>query len=276
MKEKTGKERILILGASGFLGNAIYKELCGYFKTFGTYFTPKNEFVKNKQFTHYNHTEDDIFEILNWIKPTIVISALRGDFNTQVLAHQHLVEYIATHNCKILFLSSANVFDAYSKFPSYEFDKTYSNSVYGHFKIKIENMLLKLPKQKWAIIRLPMVFGPSSPRVEELLTSIRNNEPVEVFPNLVMNVTSFDKVSQQIHYIINRKKVGIFHLGSNDLVHHDDFIKELLQNLGIEKPLLKQVFTTNDERYLAVLPKENLLPKHLQVASQEILSELKV
>ncbi|HRV55428.1 MAG: sugar nucleotide-binding protein [Flavobacteriaceae bacterium] len=276
MKEKTGKERILILGASGFLGNAIYKELCGYFKTFGTYFTPKNEFVKNKQFTHYNHTEDDIFEILNWIKPTIVISALRGDFNTQVLAHQHLVEYIANHNCKVLFLSSANVFDAYSKFPSYEFDKTYSNSVYGHFKIKIENMLLKLPKQKWAIIRLPMVFGPSSPRVEELLTSIRNNEPVEVFPNLVMNVTSFDKVSQQIHYIINRKKVGIFHLGSNDLVHHDDFIKELLQNLGIEKPLLKQVFTTNDERYLAVLPKENLLPKHLQVASQEILSELKV
>ncbi|MCB0470075.1 MAG: sugar nucleotide-binding protein, partial [Flavobacteriaceae bacterium] len=191
-------------------------------------------------------------------------------------AHQHLVEYIANHNCKVLFLSSANVFDAYSKFPSYEFDKTYSNSVYGHFKIKIENMLLKLPKQKWAIIRLPMVFGPSSPRVEELLTSIRNNEPVEVFPNLVMNVTSFDKVSQQIHYIINRKKVGIFHLGSNDLVHHDDFIKELLQNLGIEKPLLKQVFTTNDERYLAVLPKENLLPKHLQVASQEILSELKV
>ena len=91
-----------------------------------------------------------------------------------------------------------------------------------------------------------------------------------------MNVTSFDKVSQQIHYIINRKKVGIFHLGSNDLVHHDDFIKELLQNLGIEKPLLKQVFTTNDERYLAVLPKENLLPKHLQVASQVILSELKV
>lgn len=276
MKEKVGKERILILGASGFLGNTIYKELCGYFKTFGTYFTPKNEFARNKQFVHYNHSEDDIFEILNWVRPTIVISALRGDFNTQVLAHQHLTDYIAGHDCKVIFLSSANVFDAYSKFPSYEFDKTYSNSIYGHFKIKIENMLLKLPKQKWAIIRMPMVFGPGSPRVEELLAHIKNNEAVEVFPNLVMNVTSFDKVSQQIHYIINRKKTGIFHLGSNDLVHHDDFIKELLQNLGVGKPLLKQVFTTNDERYLAVLPKENILPKHLQVVSQEVLSELKV
>ena len=276
MKENTGKERILILGASGFLGNAIYKELCGYYKTFGTYFTPKNEFVKNKQFVHYNHAEDDIFEILNLVKPSIVISVLRGDFNTQVVAHEHLVHYVLEHPCKVIFLSSANVFDAYSKFPSYEHDKTYSNSIYGHFKIKIENMLLKLPKQKWVIIRLPMVFGPGCPRVEEILTHIKNKEAIEVFPNLVMNVTSFDKVSQQIHYLINRKKTGIFHLGSNDLVHHDDFIKELLQNLGVEKHLIKQVYTTNDERYLAVLPKDNVLPKHLQIVSHEVLNELKV
>ena len=220
MKEDKGKERILILGASGFLGNAIYKELCGYFKTFGTYFTPKNEFVKNKQFVHYNHVEDDIFEILNLVKPSIVISTLRGDFNTQVIAHEHLAQYVFEHQCKVIFISSANVFDAYSKFPSYEHDKTYSNSIYGHFKIKIENQLMKLPKQKWAIIRLPMVFGPSAPRVEEILFKIKNKEAVEVFPNLVMNVTTFDKVSQQIHYLINRKKVGIFHLRNSLLLYY--------------------------------------------------------
>lgn len=276
MKEKTGKERILILGASGFLGNAIYRELCGYFKTFGTYFTPARAFEKNNQFTHFNHAEDDIVEILELVKPSIVISALRGDFNTQVIAHQHLTDYVLTHDCKVLFLSSANVFDAYSKFPSYEHDKTYSNSIYGHFKIKIENMLLRLPKAKWAILRLPMVFGAGSPRVEEILTTIKNKEAVEVFPNLVINVTSYDKVAQQVHYIINRKKYGIYHLGSNDLVHHDDFIQELLQTIEIQNPQLKQVFTTNDERYLAVLPKDNKLPKHLQIMSQQVLSDLKV
>lgn len=276
MKEKTGKERILILGASGFLGNAIYRDLCGYFKTFGTYFTPSRGFDKNKQFTHYNHAEDDLVEILELVKPSLVISALRGDFNTQVIAHQHLTDYAFTHTCKILFLSSANVFDAYSKFPSYEHDKTYSNSIYGHFKIKIENMLMRLPKSKWAILRLPMVFGAGSPRIEELLTKVKNKEAVEVFPNLVMNVTSHDKVAQQVHYIINRKKCGIYHLGSTDLVHHDDFVQELLQTLEIESPQFKQVFTTNDERYLAVLPKDNKLPKHLQISSHQVLSELKV
>lgn len=276
MKEKVSKERILILGASGFLGHAIYRELCGYFKTFGTYFSSSRVFEKNKQFTHYNHAEDDLVEILEIVKPSVIISALRGDFNTQVIAHQHLTDYVFSHDCKILFLSSANVFDAYSKFPSYEHDKTYSNSIYGHFKIKIENMLMRLPKSKWAILRLPMVFGAGSPRIEEILTQVKNKEAVEVFPNLVMNVTSYDKLAQQVHYIINRKKCGIYHLGSNDLVHHDDFVQELLQTLEIENPQFKQVFTTNDERYLAVLPKDNKLPKHLQISSHQVLSELKV
>ena len=37
----------------------------------------------------------------------------------------------------------------------------------------------------------------------------------------------YDKLTQQIHYLINRNKTGIYHLGSNDLTHHEDFIKEM-------------------------------------------------
>ncbi|VAV84204.1 dTDP-4-dehydrorhamnose reductase, partial [hydrothermal vent metagenome] len=63
---------------------------------------------------------------------------------------------------------------------------------------------------------------------------------------------------------------------SKDLVHHDDFIKEIINKLGNYKPIFKHVYTTNDDRYLAVLPKDNALPKHLQLMSQEILSKLEV
>ncbi|MFD1613915.1 sugar nucleotide-binding protein [Gelatiniphilus marinus] len=274
-QEKDNKHRILILGASGFLGGAIYKELCPYFKTFGTYNITNKAFEKNHHFFQYNIQEDDIYEILDIVKPTIIISALRGDFSKQVLLHQHLVEYVFSKKIKLLFLSSANVFDAYSKYPSYETDKTYSNSIYGHFKIKIENMLLRLPNKQVAILRLPMVFGNQSPRVLEMLKLIKQKEPIEVFPNLIINVTTDTKVTQQIHYIINRNKSGIFHLGSNDLVHHDDFIKEIVTSLNTQKALYKQVYTTNNDRYLAVLPKYNLLPKNLQLHSQDILRALK-
>ena len=269
------KHRILILGVSGYLGTAIYKELHPYYKTFGTYRTPLSAFEKNKQFFHYDVEEDDIFEILNVVKPTIVISALRGDFAAQLTAHKHLYEYISSQkNCKMIFLSSANVFDAYSKYPSYENDTTLSNSIYGHFKIRLEQLFLKLPPKKVTILRLPMVFGAPSPRINELKLHLELDAPIELFPNLIMNVISDKKVTQQLHYIINRNKYGVFHLGSKDLVHHDDFIKDLVSKLGGKNPRYKLVYTTNDNRYLAVLPKENSLPKHLQMYSLELFENM--
>lgn len=274
MKKTIQKHRILILGVSGYLGNAIYKELGPYFKTFGTYRTPKAAFENNKQFFNYNLEEDDVYDILEACKPSIIISALRGDFSAQTIVHQHIAEYAMEFGSKIIFLSSANAFDAYSKYPSYEFDKTLSHSIYGHFKIKIENMLLRLQKKQVAVLRLPMVFGTNCPRIQEMKMLIAAKESVEIFPNLIMNVTLDKKVTQQIHYIINRNKYGVFHLGSTDLVHHDEFVKDILAFITNKKVTLKHVYTTNEDRYLAVLPKFNKLPKHLQITSHKVLEEL--
>lgn len=185
-----------------------------------------------------------------------------------------MAEYVIAHDCKIIFFSSANVFDAYSKYPSYEDDKTLSESIYGHFKIKIENMLLRLPKRKVIIVRLPMVFGTQSPRFREIKQHIEEKLPIELFPNLIMNVTTDFKMTQQIHYMINRNKYGVFHLGSSDLVHHDDFIKEMVALMTSSPVHFKQVYTTNEDRYLAVMPKTHKLPKHLQISSTELLEEL--
>lgn len=275
MKKTDKKYRILVLGASGYLGSSIYKELCSYYDTYGTFFRSKKEYEKNSHFFQYNIEEDDIYEILEATKPGIIVSALRGDFHAQTIAHVHLTEYALEHNSKIIFLSSANAFDAYSKYPSYETDKTLSHSIYGHFKIKIENMLMRMPKKQYAILRLPMVFGNNCPRILEIKQLVSEKEAVELFPNLIMNVTLNKKVTQQIHYIINRSKSGVFHLGSTDLVHHDEFIQELTSHLFSQKIAFKNVYTTNDERYLAVLPKYNVLPKHLQITSDKVLEELK-
>ena len=262
--------KILVTGASGFIGNALYKELCNYFDTYGTYFTNPS-FANNQKFFQYDLQEDDIFRVVEKTRPDFIISALRGDFAAQVQAHGHLLEYVVNHPCKLYFISSANVFDAYSKYPSYESDKTLSESVYGRLKIKIENMMMRVPKSKIGILRVPMVFGNSSPRIKEIKGQLEHNEPIEVFPNLIINVINDDRLCQQIHYLINRNRSGIFHLGSADLVHHEDFIKEVISRLGNYHPVLKKVYTTNSDRYLAALPKENLLPKNLRVGFQEII-----
>ena len=77
-------------------------------------------------------------------------------------------EHVQKHDCRIIFISSANVFDSFRHYPSYEYDKTLSKSLYGHFKIKIEHQLQKLPKRQCAILRLPMVFGLKSQRIHEI------------------------------------------------------------------------------------------------------------
>lgn len=267
---ESGK-RILILGGSGFLGQEIYKELCNYFDTYATYCSSRHRFEQNSKFIRFDLDTDDVLDILERLKPDIVISALRGPFEAQLQAHTNIAAFAKESALQLIFLSSANVFDAYSKFPSYELDKTLSESIYGRFKIHIENMLLRLPMEQMIIARLPMVFGNGSPRIREIKQAIDQNEAIEVFPNLILNVTTADKVCQQLHYIINRNRFGIFHMGSSDLIHHEDFIKEICHHLSNRKPLLKRVYTTNDDRYLAVLPKHNNLPENFRFKYQDVI-----
>ncbi|WP_378187769.1 sugar nucleotide-binding protein [Aquimarina sp. W85] len=267
-------KKILIIGGSGFIGNALYKELNSYFDTYATYRTDNAILEKNTKFFQYDMELEDITILLDNLQPTYIVSTTRGNFNTQLDAHQRIINWIKTHPSKLIFFSSANVFDAFSNYPSYEYDKTLSDSVYGRFKIKIENALMRLPAHKYVIARVPMVFGANTPRIQEIKTLHSLRAPIEIFPNVILNATSISKLTQQIHYIINRNKKGIFHLGSIDLYYHFDLIKEICDILHLTEPIFKQVYDSNNDRYLAVLPKDNVLPKNLQISTQEVINSV--
>ena len=266
-------KRILILGGSGFIGETLYKELCSYFDTYATYRSSKN-YKNNRHYLQYNMEDGGIEDILKTVKPKLIISALRGNFENQLETHRFLTDFVKNHDCRLMFLSSANVFDAFQHYPSYEYDKTLSESIYGRLKIKIENGLLRLPTAKYVIARLPMIFGQHSPRVRAIDLAVQQGQAIEVFPKSIINVNSDRKLAQQIHYIINRQLSGVFHLGSHDLIGHYEFIKALVERRNHKKATFKQVFTTNNIRYLATLPKENKLPVHLQITYQEVLDDL--
>ncbi len=272
MAINTNSQKILILGASGFLGGALYKELRRYYDTYGTYNTGRIH-SDNQHFIHFDVVQDSIYEVLNRVRPTLVISTLRGNFEGQLEAHEDLVDYARRTGIKLIYVSSSNVFDAFTNYPSYELDKTFSDSKYGKFQIACENFMLRgLPEEQYCIVRLPMVFGLNTPRIREIRSRILDRQEVEVFPHLIINTTTDKKFSQQVHFIINRNLSGIFHLGSKDLIHHQEFVNEVIERLDLKvKPHFKLVYTSNFDRYLAVLPRDNPLPEHLHITNEEVV-----
>jgi len=264
---------VLILGASGFIGNVLYKELISYFDVYGTYANQVGTFEENQVFYQYKVEDGGLDVILAEVLPMVIISCLRGDFKAQLKAHETILEYVIATNAKVLYTSSVNVFDGKGAFPSYEDDTTLAENDYGRFKISIERLLQTLPKKNYAILRLPLVLGVNSPRLFQLKQAIKHQASFEVFPNLIVSVTTADKIAQQVHYIINKALTGIFHLSSTDMVHHEELFRDISERVSDKTPIFKSVFSSNEDRYLAILSKSNKLPKDYRISVAEVIED---
>lgn len=274
MSKQPFNNRILILGASGFIGRSIYLELQSYFDVYGTYATKNNLYSENHVYFKYRLEEDELDIILQKVKPGIIISSLRGDFNLQTAAHRQLCAYLSSNkHSRIVYLSSMHVFDGKFQLPSYEDDKPLAESDYGKFKITVERMLLKNSPTQTTILRLPIVLGIHSPRILQLRQAIKHKAAFEVYPNLIISITTADKVAQQIHFIIRKKLDGIFHLASDDMVHHEDLFKEITSKMGDKTPIFKSVFRRNEDEYLAILQKKNKLPKNYRISVTKVIKD---
>ena len=61
------------------------------------------------------------------------------------------------------------------------------------------------------------LLGTNSPQIKKIKNEVKLDIPIEVFPNLIINIINIKKITLFIHHIINKKINGIIHLGSKDL-----------------------------------------------------------
>ena len=269
------KHKILILGGSGFIGHTIYRELCRYYETYGTYCTKVATYKNNKAYFYYDVAEPTgVTEILKTVQPSVIISALKGNYQQQIATHKELITYITNHHhSRLFYLSSDAVFDAKFEFPSIENERPASKSALGKFKITAEKLLLEAIPAQVAILRLPLVLGVTSPVITQLRHAIKNHSIFDVYPNRIITVTTADKIAQQIHYLINKNEEGIFHLASKDVIHHRDLFIEICEKTGYQFPIFKSVYDYNEDNYAAILSKLNILPENYQITVAQVIDD---
>ena len=268
-------KKILILGASGFVGNLLYKELLSYFDVYGTYFRPNSFYNQNEVFFKFDTSKDDVESLLNKIKPNVIISCLKGNLTDLIKVHKQLMAYtMVTPHCRLFFISNALVFDGSMNFPAKETDKPLSISEDGKYAITVEKLVSELPEKKYVILRTAIVLGVNAPIIKHLKEAIKNRTTFDVYSDLVINVTSELKFSQLVHYLINQKKHGTFHIGSTDLIHHSDLFEEITEKLGSNKPIFKHIFESNKDRFLAILSKKEIALNEHQFTINEVVDEI--
>ena len=265
---------VLVLGGSGLAGSAMMKALqaAGH-SVSGTCRTPRED-GGTPNLLHFDLDEpQSIVPLLENTRPDAVISCLRGDFTRQLETHRLLADFLHQHSGKLIYLSTANVFDGDLSRPHYEGDALCSDSAYGQFKIACEQLLQARLGKNCVILRPPEIWGRDCPRLRTLVKSIHEGTPLQTYENLSVNYTMDTQIARWTVYILEHDLRGVFHVGTQDISDYTAFLDRLSAQLGLPRPIYT-VTQNKTPAYQAVLPGRSEIPKELWLSVQNVLHDL--
>ena len=256
-------------------GRAILQILEKDHEVYGTYHTPSKQYCDNNRMFRYELGDtDNIQSILDYVQPQIIISSLTGNYQLQLSAHNQIADYLlGNKDGKIIYISTANVYDARKEKPHYEQDQTESETDYGNFKIKCERMLQEKLGDRCIIIRVPQIWGRDCPRMQKLIDDTNSNIPIVTYPNYYVNFTTNIQIAKWIEYIINRNLRGLFHIGTKDTYDYMQFQIELSRVLRLNEPVFQKELVPQ-KCFQAVLPGRKEIPESFQMKVEDVLEYL--
>ena len=263
-------DKILILGASGYIGGKLMKQLGHDYECFGTYHQHALECNEDKMFYLDLKSYEALEGHLKEINPKWIISALRGDFKEQFDLHSRLAKTLSKQKeCRLIFISTANVFDGEDNKPHYERDELKAKSTYGQYKLECEQMLKETLGEQCIILRIPMVWDKGCPRVQLLQTESK----VPAWKNLWINITTVQQMADYILWMMETDQKGIFHVGTSDTYEYTALLQAIGRKLEIQLPKLEiEIF--EEPVYQVLLTEKTGLPKKLTCTVEDVLNSL--
>jgi len=216
--------RILIVGASGFIGYRLYKYFNdnSQFEIFGTY----NKNKKDNNLIHLNLIiKDEIERILQEIKPDCIIW-IAGNKNVQS-CEEHIDETLKINTKPIevaieylnikrdyyphfIYLSTDYVFDGVKG--SYTvLDKPNPKTKYGISKYLAE-IEIKEKYKNYTIIRSSAVVGRGGTFYDWIISKLMEEKAIELFEDSFFTPTPIDFLVKKILYVAAENKLGTYHI----------------------------------------------------------------
>jgi dTDP-4-dehydrorhamnose reductase len=232
--------KILITGASGFLGTKLSEMYAPKTEILGTYFGHSREGLVSLDVTNSSQTHD----LITRFRPDIVIHTValsdpdvceqrkEGAERINYLGTKNIVEACRKTGARLDYISTVYVFDG-EKGHYTEEDTPHPINWYGETKLRAEQEVMTLPS--WGIYRFDKLYGYNGlGKPNDLLSKIMADKPFEVNNDQIRQPLLVDDIGRALQRMQELGMNSILHLAGPDKISKFELTLRLARLLGKE------------------------------------------
>lgn len=243
-------QRVLLTGASGFLGWNLLQTIPDNVQVIGQYNTRNIEVPLDETIQADLAVRASVDNLLNTAKPDAIIhTAAVADanlFETQKeksflinwIATNHMAAYAAKHSIPFIFTSTDLVFDG-TKGNYTEEDDPNVLSAYGLSKASAE-LGIASRYRKACICRMPLMYGYGGPHAQSFITpflqKMRSGEKLNLFTDEFRTAVDGRSAAIGLWKALTDNWTGLYHLGGQEKRSRYEFGMLLAEAFGIKDP----------------------------------------
>lgn len=249
------KKRLLLTGASGFVGYNFQEKLSKDYKVFAHY--NRNKFVKRKCTPCRFDLADSkaLHNVFDEIKPHIVIHSaaisnvedceknpsLAFKINRDITGK--IAELCSEHNSKLVFLSTDIVFDG-KKGNYVETDEVNPLNAYASSKAEAEEEI-KRKIDDYLILRISLTYGLKNPKyksfLDKMIDSLKDGRELNLFTDQIRCPNYAEDVAEIMLRLIEKKQKGIFHCAGPQALSRYEIGKIVVDTFNLDERKIKPV-----------------------------------
>lgn len=255
------KERILIVGSNGMLGQRLVEFYKSKHKIeLLTSSVEDNSFINDVDYQSVDITrKEKVKKLILDFCPDFIINASgftnvdacetnrEMSWKVNVKGVEYLAQYSRVIDSKMIHISTDYIFDG-KEGPYTENNTNNPISYYGRTKLAGENEL-RISGSKFTILRINVLYGPSKfgkpDFVRWVINSLRGKKQIKIVNDQFNNPTFTDDVVQAVSKAIEFNKEGIYNIGGPELLSRLEFTERIADYFDLDKSLITPVKTAD-------------------------------